>query len=250
MSKNLYESIDEILKNQEELLKELREKRSDAEDGGPSEKVESVEAYSKRFFAAAGRDYLFCASRKEFLVRKYLALGAFLLFILFGVLSTVAVAKAWGFYSTYSLFENAWLLFSLGMAVNALRAKQSLSAELYERRSPYHLRIENGIPRKRKKKAYLRVFFVLFVIAALANALCCTDTETGFHLSAVLLEGLTIVFGILSQLLYAGLVCGYEAIRFEGPNRTGDGTAVYIYDGLTERMYKPTDWIYRDIFGK
>ena len=239
MERNLYEGIDEIIKNQEALLEELRaqKEKSEAPTG------ESAAAYTKRFFASAEREYLFCDTARAFLIKQCILFFALCLFIALNVVATVATAKAWQLYSTYSLFENIWLLFALKMAFNVLRAHRVTEGYAYEHRSPYRYRYENDFPVKSGRKLRLRIFFTLFVIGAALNAVYCIGTATGVALSAIVLECVSLVLGIVVYIAYYFFYGEYLAIRFTGPAKEGNGRAVFIYDLLFEKMYPESKWI-------
>ena len=245
MERNLYEGIDEIIKNQEALLEELRAQK--AKSQAPAR--ESAAAYTKRFFASAEREYLFCDTPRTFLIKKCALFFALCLFITLNIVATAATARAWQLYSTYSLFENLWLLFAIKMALNVLRARRVTEGYTYEHRSPYRYRYENGFPLKSGRKLRLRIFFTLFVIAAVCNALCCIDSATGVAVSAIVLECVSLVFGIAVYIAYYFFFGEYLAIRFTGPAKEGRGVAVFVYDLLFETMYPESKWI-NPFYGK
>jgi len=145
--KNVFEQLDDISKQNQythqqnqftqaqnaeiiKLLKEIKEQGVRDEEYEEDDKPQT-DLSDKELLNAMIRDskkqYMFFGRKKDLESRKQLSITLCIILVVIGVLSTIFTSIAFKMYSTFSLFENLWMIFAIVMTVNLTKLKPVLS---------------------------------------------------------------------------------------------------------------------------
>lgn len=263
MPKNVMDGIDEILKNQEEerrreeeILDRLKQKQSSPKQPVPTdEDVLLAEAraadYRKRFFLLADQRYLWVYPKADYIRQKWILLALLLLSFPVGIAATVAITRAKGYYITFSLFENLWLLVCAFRLLHVLLARRWHKASILSSHSPWHFDLDDaGIWIKGGRKKRHKILLILCLISVFFTIVTAIDQPDGVAVAPIVLDGIFAALTIASEILYRYFFSFYTAIRFEGDSMDGQSTVTLILDLVTGKMCKEEDYICRSLIEK
>ena len=117
-NKTIFEQLDEISEKQDEILDSLNR------GGGPKRPSprpqadpvrESIDKRNqiwslKNFIARSVHEYMWVGTKEDFYQEKKVALILIIASVLSMIVCTIVATVSFGLYSTYTLFENIWLL--------------------------------------------------------------------------------------------------------------------------------------------
>lgn len=254
MPNNVFEGLDELLAGQaraerqaeddtQSILRELDDlkRRIDKAKGGAPQRQLTL----KEFLADARQSWLWCGAADAFGKEKTRALlfGGLVLFL--GLFSTLLNCAAIGFYSTFSLFENIWLLDTVFAMCHMVRMRRlhevnDLSRHWW-RRVSYDA---NGfLIHGRMKKRY-KVFLVLSIISGFFNIVDCFAENvrgTSFNVAATVIELLFIVACVVFIRFADDFTFGYGFTRLDGQDLSGNSVTLF-YTPIENKLYRERDF--------
>lgn len=210
--------------------------------------TEKPQVVLKRFISKAQKEYCWFGSESDFQNEKTSAL--IFLMILMGVivLSTIFTSIAFGMYSTFTLFENIWLIMMGFMTVYVLKAKRFYGCCEFSLTSCFKFDTDaDGVLRGGALNKKYKVFLVLTCISAVCNiAIVWIENKSGMALPATIFE-----LGVFGLSIFAFKVkaleffCGYSNLRFTGLNETTGQKVVLIFVPITNKLYTEEDYLKR-----
>ena len=208
--------------------------------------TENPQVVLKRFISKAKKEYCWLGSESDFQKEKKTAL--IFLAILMGaiILSTIFTSVAFGMYSTFTLFENIWLIMMGFVAFYTLKAKRFYDCYEFSLTSCFRFEPDNdGVLRMGALNKKYKVFLVLTCISAVCNIIVAwVENKSGMALPATIFElaviGLSI-FVFNFKVLY--FFCGYSNLRFTGRNDTNTQTVVLIFEPIMNKLYTEEDYL-------
>lgn len=214
-NKNLYEKIDDMQEKVDKIddmnvqMQEIRkavddiaQKQNNANTitntQTQTSKTSGVANILQQFLLRSKAEYLwYNIDNKTFSYRKkQIYLWILALFIL-GITLSILATINFSIYSTFTLFENLWLLMMLFVLKHTICSKQIMHHEKIAKNSCYRYKFDASCTYLRENvKGSYKVLFVLSIISAFANILVC------FVQSKSLALGITV--GLLELLWIAG----------------------------------------------
>lgn len=179
-NRNIFERLSDLEtmtnENNELLSKILNnsEKKNNQQTNqkGTLEKI-SDQQIVFNFLKTAKKSLRWAGSKSQFNKSKRIAIISCLALIVVGIILTIISSIAFDLYSTFTLFENIWLFFSVALIVYMLKNKQLNEMNHLAKYSPdlyaadkYFMPFSIG-----NKKAF-KVFKVICIVAILCNILC------------------------------------------------------------------------------
>ena len=146
--------------------------------------TENPQVVLKRFISKAKKEYCWLGSESDFQKEKKTAL--IFLAILMGaiILSTIFTSVAFGMYSTFTLFENIWLIMMGFVTFYTLKAKRFYDCYEFSLTSCFRFEPDNdGVLRMGALNKKYKVFLVLTCISAVCNIIVAATLSTTFFLS-------------------------------------------------------------------
>ena len=172
-----------------------------------------------QYAACAKQSYLWFGTPDMFQRAKRICL--ILIACLVGVmlLATVVTTSGFGIYSTYTLFENIYLIFVLCMLGHVLRANRIHDVGTYATKSMYRFsKNREGVWIVGKKKKKYVVFLVLSCVCAFLNIICLwTDiyTADAGRFWIVLFELAVFGLSIATMVVVDNFFLNYTMIRLD-----------------------------------
>lgn len=250
-NKSVYERLDSIeatqsatqAQNKEiiELLKNLKNQQQikQNEEFKLQPQV-SEQQLIKKFIQSAKKEYVWFGPNYEFKKSKIIVNVLFVILIIVGVISTILTSISLNMYSTFTLFENIWLIFACLMFSHSLNAKKRmLDTDLKNHSNTIFIKDTDGTWRdtKKEKKKY-KWFRRISYIAVIANIIfILTKSNGAITIFAILFElafaGLTIGF----FFAYINLFCMYgNFILFTGMNLTNTANITLLFDVKRKKL--------------
>ena len=160
--------------------------------------------------------------------------------IIVGVLSTIFTSIAFKMYSTFSWFENIWLIFACVLFSYSVNAKKRMSdTDLKDHSNTVFIQDADGTWRDtNKEKKRFRWFRRISYIAVVCNIIAIWDQSQGaIAITATLFElafaGITI--GIF--FAHINLFCMYGSfILFTGRNASNTKTVTLVFDVMAKKL--------------
>jgi hypothetical protein len=133
--------------------------------------TENPQVVLKRFISKAKKEYCWLGSEADFQKEKKTAL--ILLAALIGtiVLSTIFTSIAFGLYSTFTLFENIWLIMMGYVIIYMLKTKRRYACCDFFSNSCFEYSMNEDIPLIGEVKRKYKVFLILSCISSALNIL-------------------------------------------------------------------------------
>lgn len=186
------------------------------------------------FVRQSKKEYVWFGKINEFNKSKMIVNLLCIALIIFGVLSTIFTSITFNLYSTFTLFENIWLIFACIMFSYSVKAKKRmLDSDLRNHSNTVFVQDADGTWRDtNKEKMRFRWFRRISYIAVICNIiviLC--DSKGAIAIMATIFElafaGITV--GLFFS--YNNLFSMYgKFILFTGRNALNTETVTLIYD--------------------
>ena len=214
--RTVFERLDSIEVQNAEIIRLLSESL-DKPQTTKQTPQESDSALVKRFLKGAKKSWMWFGTRLEFKRKRTIAIFSSLLLLVVGLVATIMATLNFGFYSTFTLFENIWMIFAVINIVHALKAQRDYEANaLAAKSSTKYQRDSFGMILPTKEKGVYRVFRWLAIIAVVCNIITIWIKPSDFSVIATIFEILflaAIVFEFFMNTFFFG---GYSIIKVEG----------------------------------
>ena len=195
------------------------------------------------FFRNSRKSWRWFGNKYELDKSKKLAVFSHILLLILGFISTLVTSISVKLYTTFSLFENIWLIFGILLLVYALRAKLKYESSELARNNNYKYRQDQyGLWNPGKEKFVYKLFRWLSIISVVGNIIFIWMYSSNISWVATIFEVLFLGAMIFSFFMNVSLFSQYSIIYLEGKNTSGiDVTLVWdplMKKFLTEEEYK------------
>ena len=194
----------------------------------------------KNFLKSSRKEHLWFGTTNDFNKYKKIIYILCIALIVVGIISTILTSIALNMYSTFTLFENIWLIFVCIMFSYAVKAKKRMTdTDLMEHSNSVFIQDTDGTWRdtNKEKKKY-RWFRRISYIAIVGNIICLwSESETAIAISATMFELAFAGLSIGLVFAYINLYCMYGSfILFTGRNASNTENVTLIFDVFDNKL--------------
>lgn len=173
----------------------------------------------QQFVKKSKKSWMWFGNKKEFARAKTLAIISLVLLLNIGIISAILTGLSFGMFSTFSLFENVWMVFAIVMIAYAAKAKRVYEVKALAASSPRrYIEDKYGMMFDKKEKFAFKLFRWLAILAVIGNIVIIWTKTSSLNIVATVFEVLflaSIIFAFFANLhLYAQ----YSIIHVEGAN--------------------------------
>ena len=194
----------------------------------------------REFVRKSKKEHVWFGPINEFNKSKMIVNMLCVALIIVGIISTILTSIAFKMYSTFSLFENIWLIFACILFSYSVNAKKRMSdTDLKDHSDTVFIQDADGTWRNtNKEKKRFRWFRRISYIAVVCNIIVIwVQSQGAIAIIATLFElafaGITI--GIF--FAYINLFCMYgNFILFTGRNASNTETVTLIFDVMAKKL--------------
>ena len=245
--------VDDVSAKMDNLSAKIDDLLSVKQTATTSRQTENPQVVLKRFISKAKKEYCWLGSESDFQKEKRLAL--IFLAILMGtiILSTIFTSIAFGMYSTFTLFENIWLIMMCFIASYLVKAKRFYDCYEFSLASCFRFEPDaDGVLRMGAPNKKYKLFLVLTCICAVLNIIVAwTENNGGMAFLATVFELAVIGLSIFVFNFKAlDFFYGYSNLRFTGTNETSGAKVVLIFEPIMNKLYTEEDYLKKFPFCK
>ena len=184
----------------------------------------------QQFLKESKKSWRWFGTRSEFNKWKTLGIFSLILLLVIGLVSSIVSTICFQMYSTFTFFENLWLLFGIIYLVYAGKAQLTYEVNSFAANSPLKFETDRlGMKFPGKERAVFRVFRWLAIIAVPCNVICIwagmgkTDQVLATVMEFLFLGAIIFVF-----FINLNLHAQYSVIWVEGHNLTTKERVVLV----------------------
>lgn len=206
---------------------------------------ENPQATLKRFISRAKKEYMWLGSREDFEKEKRTTFLFVWVLIGVGLLTTIFTSIAFKLYSTFTLFENIWLIMMLCTVKYIHKSQYYHDCFEFSENSFFHFELDaDGVLRCGHLKKRYKWFSVITCICAVCNIIVVwMEANNMLALLAMIFE---LALGVLSIYAFYFKVLnyfsGYCQLRFTGRNDSNTQTISIIYDPILNKLYTEEEY--------
>ena len=252
--RNLFGMIDEISANQAEILGEItgvkthvsdtevkiaaleqeisKLKNQPAVQPRPVNVIpqESDQEILQTFLKQSKKSWRWFGTKGEFTKWKTLAIISLLILLIVGLVTSIVSTVCFKMYSTFTFFENVWMIFGIIYLVYASKAQLTYEVNALAANSSTKFDTDNlGMKFPRKEKVVFRIFKWLAIISVVCNiiAIWAGMGKTN-QVFATIMEVLFLGAIIFAYFMNLYLFAQYSIIYVEGHNLTTKERVVLV----------------------
>ncbi len=168
--------------------------------------------------------------KAEFSKSRNLAILANALVIVVGIIAAVISSICFQFYSTFTLLENIWIIFSIVTLSFIFKNKLTNEVNDLASHSPLSYQRDNvGMLFPRKTKLIFRIFKWLAIIAIVCNIICIwTELGKDMKVFATIIELMLLGSIVFALITTSNFYLGYAIPWVEGHNLTTKEKVVLV----------------------
>ena len=182
------------------------------------------------FLKQAKKSWMWFGNSAEFKKWKMLAIISLLILLIVGLATTIVSSICFKLYSTFTLFENAWMIFGIIYLVYAAKTQRIYEVNALAANSSTKYEKDNlGMMFARKEKVVFRIFKWLAIISVVCNiiAIWAGMGKTN-QVFATIMEVLFLGAIIFAYFMNLNLFAQYSIIYVEGHNLTTKERVVLV----------------------
>lgn len=249
---NVFEKLDTLIVQNEEILDLLKNQKSNqttstqsnvSENVLPKESVKNTsddKQIISTFIKNSKKEHVWFGPISDFNKSKLIVYVLAVSLIIVGVISTILTSIAFKMYSTFSLFENIWLVFAILMFTHSINAKKRIQdIDLMAHSNTIFNMNADGTwydtnEEKKKYKWFRRISY----IAVIANIIVIwVNSNGGLAVAATLFEIAFLGLTIGLYFAYTNLFCMYgNFIFFTGRNLSNTETVTLVFDSMQRKL--------------
>lgn len=248
--RNLFGMLDEISANQAELLNEITGVKKEIK-GLKSQTVQPKTAAPnatqpkptqndifQTFLRQSKKSWRWFGTRSEFSKCKTLAIISLLILIIVGLVTSIISTICFKMYSTFTFFENVWMVFGIIYLVYARRAQLTYEVNALASNSSYKYETDKlGMKFPGKEKIVFRIFKWLAIISVLCNIICIWNgLGKVTQILATVMELAFLGAIIFAFFMNLNLYAQYSIIWVEGRNLTTKEKVVLVLPPGAEQL--------------
>ena len=258
MQNNVFEGLDEILARQKQAEERSRQEHKEILEAINKANAKTAQADQvqrtvnqrnqsrsfKNFIYSSVQEYMWLGTKEDFDKDKKLALLLIISSIVSMIVCTIVATSAFGNYSTFTLFENIWLVLMRCVLKYTYKTKKNYSSWDYSFNSFERFETDaDGVLRRTVYKKKYRWFLVLACIAFLLNTILVWMDNYSVPLLVTILELGTLALNIFTVYKVTYFFAGYGPIRFTGMNEAGTAKVVLIFDTIMNKLYTEEEYL-------
>lgn len=252
--RNLFGMIDEISTNQAEILGEITGVKTHVSDTDvkiaaleqeisklkkqPTVQLRTVKVVPQKsdqeilqtFLKQSKKSWRWFGTKDKFTKWKMLAIISLLMLLIVGLVTSIVSTVCFKMYSTFTFFENVWMIFGIIYLVYASKAQFTYEVNALAANSSTKYDTDKlGMKFPGKEKAVFRIFKWLAIISAPCNIICIWgDMGKGNQVFATIMEVLFLTAIIFAFFINLNLFAQYSIIWVEGHNLTTKEKVVLV----------------------
>ena len=196
----------------------------------PQQPKPSNQEILQQFLKQSRKSWRWFGTKAEFTKWKTLAIVSLAILLVIGFITTIISSLCFKMYNPFTLFENAWMVFSVICMVFAY--KTQLIYEVNELATNSSSRYETdklGMKFPNKEKVVFRIFRWAAIISVVANIICIwAGMGKGNQAIATIMELLFLLAIIFAFFMNLNLFAQYSIIWVEGHNLTTKEKVVLV----------------------
>ena len=220
--KSLYQRTEELDEKLNRILGILENKTTQPNNSNVTVQAKpSNQQVLETFLKQSKKSWRWFGTKAEFQKAKSLAIFALTLLLFIGVFTTIISSICFNLYSTFSLFENIWMIFIAVELSYSCKAKYIYEVNDFFSHSSSKCTVDKvgmKFPNKEKKK-YI-VFMWFSFVSIIANVICIWTLGKTARGLATVFEVLFLAAMIFALFMYANLFAQYNIIWVEGLSLT------------------------------
>lgn len=203
---------------------------------------ENPQAILKNFIKNSVQRYHWLGASGDFYKEQGIAKILFFISIAVMIVTTIVSTVAFGIYSTFTFFENIWLIFTIIILKNIYKAQWKYPTEDFQRNSACSFINDNGMLRVNTYKKRYRIFFVLAIISVICNLICCWMWAKGaIAVFSTIFEITSGIMIAVSMFKATSFFAGYSHLSFTGKNQIGQEISIF-YDPIINKFYSKEEY--------
>lgn len=254
--RNLFGMLDDISANQAELLNEITGVKIQVSDSGDritelEKEIQNLKRQSvqpktvapnttqpkptqndilQTFLKQSKKSWRWLGTRSEFSKWKTLAIISLLILLIVGLATSIISTICFKMYSTYTFFENVWMVFGIIYLVYACKAQFTYEVNALASNSSHKYETDKlGMKFPRKEKIIFRIFKWLAIISAPCNIICIwAGLGKSNQILATVMEIAFLGAIIFAFFMNLNLYAQYSIIWIEGHNLTSKEKVVLV----------------------
>lgn len=189
------------------------------------------------FFKNSKKSWKWLGSQKEFDKCKVLTIFSHLLLLLLGFSSSIITSVSVKIYTTFTFFENIWLIFGIFLLIYALKADIKYESSKLARNNSYRYKQDQfGLWNPGKEKGLFKAFRWIGMISTICNIAYIWILASKISWLATIFEVLFLGAIIFSFIMNASLFSGYDIIYLQGKNMKGTENITLVWDPLFKKL--------------
>ena len=207
-------------------------------------KQNSEEEVMHWFFKSSKKSWRWMGNQKEFSRARFLSVVSQLTLLSLGLISSVVTSISAKLYTTFTFFENIWLIFGIMLLAYALKAKLKYHSATLAKNNNYRYKQDQyGLWNPGKEKLIFRIFRWLGILSVVANIIYIWMNASSISWLATIFEVLFLGAIVFSFFMNVSLFAQYSIIYLEGMNMQGTEKITLVWDPvikqlITEEEYK------------
>lgn len=201
-------------------------------------KKQSEKEIFQQFLKKAKKSWRWFGTNNEFEKKRAWVIISLLVLIVFGVLATIASSICFDLYSTFTLFENIWIICGIIYLVHVSRAQLTYEVSALAVNSPLEYESDEiGMLYFGKEKKVFRVFKWLAIISVICNIIAIwTSMGKSNQIVATIFEVLFLITIIISYIVNMVFFADYSIMWIEGHNATTKKKVVLVLPPFAEQF--------------
>lgn len=254
--RNLFGMLDDISANQAELLNEITGVKTQVSDSDDritelKKEIQNLKRQSAQpktvapnatqpkptqndilqtFLKQSKKSWRWFGTKSEFSKWKTLAIISLLISLIVGLATSIISTICFKMYSTFTFFENVWMVFGIIYLVYACKAQLIYEVNALASNSSYKYETDKlGMKFPRKEKIIFRIFKWLAIISAPCNIICIwAGLGKSNQILATIMEIVFLGAIIFAFFMNLNLYAQYSIIWVEGHNLTTKEKVVLV----------------------
>ena len=228
--RSVFERLNNIEAQNDEILRVLSASLKQQPVQQTAVRQQSDQEILQTFLKQSKKSWMWFGNKAEFKKWKTLSTISLLILLIVGIASSVVSTICFKIYSTFTFFENIWLIFGIVYLVYSTKAQRIYEVnELKANSSTKYVEDQLGMLFPKKEKIVFRIFKWLAIISVVCNVIAIwAGLGKSNQILATVLEVLFLGAIIFSRIMNVCLFSQYSIIYVEGHNLTTKERVVLV----------------------
>ena len=190
-----------------------------------------------QFLKQSKKSWRWFGNKKEFKKSKNLAVLSIVFLFIIGLITTIVSSICFELYSTFTLFENIWLIFGIVYLCYIIKAQLKYEVKTMASSSSYKYEEDDvGMLFPRKEKVVFRVFKWFALISTILNIICIWTVGKKVKGVATLMEVLFLITIILAWVAISFFHAQYSIVYVDGFALTTKEKVTLVFDPVLKQL--------------